>query len=396
MNDNSGRLSFFQSLGIMTICAVAFFSLVRLGFLSRTYKPFISSFCNEPLLEEDSIFTCTDKWEGLNTVNFTPDGERLIQIEDSFLSTEVSIIPFTSWLSIPQKHLIELSAEEHYYGVHMPLIFENWIVVELDDFSTSAMNLRIWDYEQKQLVKLLTNVAPYGIIGTSGFSSDGLYLAIGVMRDGQHTKVWNTNTWDSNILPGSGLMTFIPGTHHLAILSSSYALLIWDVDADLQIQQINLGIKLEKPNELLISPNGEYLAVLEGKKSIYLFETKTWQLISEIPVTNGILGTQMAFSPDSQFLATLEDKIIPVVPGEELPKDLGHFQQDPSCPNPMGCVTALIRFGYLKLWETKTGTLFHTVDFGEQNTWVRGLAFSPDGTKIVLSGETNFLLEKKP
>ncbi|HNB51493.1 MAG TPA: hypothetical protein PK530_06100 [Anaerolineales bacterium] len=357
------------------------------------YTPIVSRFCNEPTLKQDTVFDCVAKWSGSSNARFTLDGERLIQVHENYPFSGISLLPYQDLLGIPQKQRIDFE-EEHPLQIHTPAITEHWIAIE--SYDHESMNLRIWDYEQQQLIKLLPNVAPFLDIKSLEFSGDGAYLAMGIQRDEAQTKVWDTQTWELKVLPGNGLMNFFPNTHQMVILSSSSEVILWDVDANLELQKINLGVVFEKPNQFLISPNGEVLAISDYNQSIYLFEIKTWKLMAEIPVTNGVLGVPMAFSPDSQFLATLEDKAFPVSPGEELPKGIRHFLRDPNCPDTDICVGALVYFGYLKLWDVQTGSLFHTVDFGEQNTWVQGLAFSPDGTRIVLSGETNYLLEKKP
>jgi WD40 repeat protein len=200
------------------------------------------------------------------------------------------------------------------------------------------------------------------------FSRDGRLLA--AIYQNCDVRVWRPGTSTPPVVrhpPGSPArapaslagVAFVPGRHAIITDCSAVTtagtvntILIRDT-ATWQVRaQLRLPGAANLAGDLAVSPDGETAAVDTGTGTVLLLDTGSYRVIRRIRTRAGDNPLALAFSPDSQLLATAST----------------------------GDATGTIR-----LWHAATGTLDTVIGPGPSQ--VRDLAFSPDGTTLATASQ---------
>ena len=211
-------------------------------------------------------------------------------------------------------------------------------------------NIIIRNANDSKIVHKLTGHSD--TVNSVSYSSNGHYLASG-SRDST-VKIWDTNTGNLiHTLEGHNSsvnsVNYSLDNNLLASGSSDKVVNIWDINTG------NLIHTLEGHDSAVISvnfsPNGYNLASGSVNGTIKIWDINSGNLISNINAHLGLM-TSIAYSPDGYYIASA--------------KDFSHASQ-----------VAYDNDAPIKLWETKTNTLIHSL--AANSVSINSLAFSPDG-----------------
>jgi WD40 repeat protein len=201
-----------------------------------------------------------------------------------------------------------------------------------------------------------------------GFSRDGRLLA--ALYRNCDVRVWRPGTRSQPVMPhtpggpvparaGLGTAAFVPGKNALitdcsavTLAGTTNTILVRDTTTWRVRAQVRLPGPANVAGKLAVSPDGDTVAVDTGTGTILLLDTGDYQVTRRIKTGEGDNPLALAFSPDSQLLATASTG-------------------DAS--------------GTIQLWHAATGTLDTVI--GPGSSQVRDLAFSPDGTMLATASQ---------
>jgi len=191
---------------------------------------------------------------------------------------------------------------------------------------------------------------------------DGPWLAVlttGSYGPGRVT-VWDVVTHEQRVLAdfngvAFGNVVFSPDTRWLAApLGSSGEIAIWQTQ--IWPETTRLKTPPGSPSRLIVSPNGQRLAVLvqagETRNQVAVWDTATWNMVSQFTLAD--VGWDIAFSPDGRWLVA----------------GLGQGVEHPAALEG-------------QLWDASSGKLVARMPHTQQ---VLAVAFSPDGRHIATGG----------
>jgi RNA polymerase sigma factor (sigma-70 family) len=245
-------------------------------------------------------------------------------------------------------------------------------------------------------VEILRHQFPRDILPALAVSPDGAIIAISSGPNTRKLFLWNWQTGEEpRELPVRDrvgqVLVFSPEGRHLAeCRGCGRGLRIWDVPTGQFVQE------LEPPepdyhstNQIVYAPDGRtFVTASQGNTSgaVDLWDRATAKPIrrlvgEEIPVTS------LNISPDGRLLAGISGaqlRVWDLTSSNELTTaDTGH-RDAPSkiAVTPDGLVVTAGDDHTMRVWESTTGKQLRKMAHGN---WIRDIAVSPDGTKLVSS-----------
>lgn len=183
---------------------------------------------------------------------------------------------------------------------------------------------------------------------------------------------------------GGGILVFSPDGRHVAWCDSgSEPLHVWEVKSGKLVARLPLpNLDDSWAGSLIFSPDGKKLVAPAGPNRagrVDIWNTTTWKLERHLDVA----ARQIAISPDSRLLTTGARMFI-FDSGEEIGGiDGAHRGQIGQILNaPGGQVITSSDDGSIRIWDPLSGR--HVRKLLHEN-WVRGIAISPDGQRLVSS-----------
>jgi WD40 repeat protein len=213
--------------------------------------------------------------------------------------------------------------------------------------------VRVWDATTGQ--EALRLKGHTSAVSGVAWSPDGTRLASAAEQfDAQRKefngelKLWDARTGQQALtLKGAGLhVTFSPDGSRLASASGDRTIRVWDAATGVEL----LSLK-GAGNCLAFSPDGTHLASTGGDLTVKVWDAKSGQLGLSLRAPAAVMD--LAWSPDGRHLASGGGNL-------DMPGDV-------------------------KLWDARTGQEVLSLE-GHTN-WVRGIAWSSDGTRLVSGSE---------
>jgi WD40 repeat protein/serine/threonine protein kinase len=252
--------------------------------------------------------------------------------------------------------------------------------------------VKLWDvHAGREILRFQAHAEPAISVV---FSPDGRCLA--TASPDRSVKIWDAGSGapirtlrHENAVSS---VTFSPDGRRLASsCPAAKKVKIWDAATGQEI--FTLEGHLDVVREVAFSPDGRRLASSSKDRTVKIWDTETGQEVQTFRGhTVGVWG--VAFSPDGQRLASAagenshkgkgEVKIWDAQTGQEILTLQGH-------PSEVLCVAfsadgrRLATAGTdraVKLWDARTGQEILKLR-GHQNQWVRRVAFSPDGNRLL-------------
>jgi WD40 repeat protein len=236
------------------------------------------------------------------------------------------------------------------------------------------------------------------------FSPDGRSLF--AITDEPYTLVqYNTATlqevgmWNIKGIEDYPSLAISPDGKNLAIGTYAQLVLIWDIKAQKITKTLQVEDERDEISDVAYSPDGRLLAAVERGDYTILWNAQTYERIAILG--QNLSGRQLAFSPDSQFLAvdglsyewvirvwdTKTLQVAFVIKLEEI-SDRIDIKSIPFSPDGRflavgGGIGEHFEEDVLQLWDVKIRHLVSTLDFPER---VDAIAFSPDGCLLACAG----------
>lgn len=219
---------------------------------------------------------------------------------------------------------------------------------------------RLWDSSSASLIKTIPY--PGKTVTLLALNPVGNLLA-SVGQQEQWIQLWDTATGQQiSILKGHtedvrGL-TFSPDGKYLASFAGDKVGKIWDVNNGQIIAELEgattIGV-FSADGSLLVTAYQERQP--NSPMQLAVWDTKTWQRRNVLALNAGLYPSELALSPDNRYLAM---------------SNTGGFP---------------IQETQIKVWELETGkeSFYYRKSYLE----IRGLAFSPDSTRLVGVGNTS-------
>ena len=272
--------------------------------------------------------------------------------------------------------------------------------------------LKLWDPATGSELQALPLGGP---IQSATFSPDGSLLATRSMDSADTTiKLWDAaDGRQLRAIPaGAGsAMAFSPDRLLLSQADqNAHAIRLFEVATGREVSRLDFDEPvipqrsgLPEPNQvafLAFSPNGRWLAgSVANVLHIHIWEVNSGRDALRLPVAVGqLMGSGesasprgVAFSPDSQWLATTGEALFHVATPRALPggrSELTLFSGNTVYVSELaflgdGHTLALVSGGDVRLWDASTGqtieTVLHVVNVGGSPFHTRKFAFSPDG-----------------
>jgi WD40 repeat protein/class 3 adenylate cyclase len=260
------------------------------------------------------------------------------------------------------------------------------------------------------------------------FSRDGKLLASG--GDDRQVLVWDAASRDlvQTLTGHNGRVfgpSFSPDDRTLYTTSLDGSLMIWDLDGDRRLgRPIHAGTGNSLPSDpgpdglLAVSPVGALFAVTQDDGKAAVFDSETFEQKEVIQTASGRLF-DAAFSPDGRLLATAGvDGAVGIwnvatgkpvherLPGPPrvLPEGPPNIALSVAVSSDGKTIAAGDTSGAIYIWDTESGKLLRApiktpIDPAlpppppdasfPPTLGVMGLAFSPDGEKLVAGHDTN-------
>ena len=197
-----------------------------------------------------------------------------------------------------------------------------------------------------------------------------------------------------------------PDGRYLALGSKKRIENKW-IPSSIEIYDLAKATKHEIPepagiDDLLFSPNGEHLILINGSKPLFsnwsVIEAKTGAVLHSGHTARSVDKSHFTFSQDSRYIVwTVNDgswslKVFDTLTGNELPQFLEadiHFSNAIALDHDCNRLAAVYREqpltnGIVRIYDFATGK--QTVDLQGHSGPVNCLAFSPDGSRIATAG----------
>jgi WD40 repeat protein len=286
------------------------------------------------------------RWNGPQTdmvrkVAFSPDGARVGSA--SFDGTG------RLWDAASGALVADLKYDYWVYGLDFSRAGNRWATGSFDRKAivadaTSGQALAEFKHDLMVLDLALAPDGPWLAVLTTGSYGPG------------RVTVWDVNTHEQRVLAefngvAYGNVVFSPDTRWLAApLGSGGEIAIWQTQIWPEVTR--LRTPPGSPSRLIVSPNGQRLAVLvqagETQNQVAVWDTATWEMVSQFTLAD--VGWDIAFSPDGRWL------VVGLGQGVEHPAALEG-----------------------QLWDATRGKLVAHMPHTQQ---VLAVAFSPDGRHI--------------
>ncbi len=319
--------------------------------------------------------------ESIDALFFDPDGKRFITVGSDALYLKDNPTPgkdyqskIRYWDITSGKMLNEYNAgQSDVYGAAFSPD-GHWIAL------SGETTVDIWDTSKSKISFSL----PVGGPQTLAFSPDGNRLV---------TVAGSAQVWD--ICACQALKTFdeYSGTLYEAAFSSDGKLAAV-VSNNIQVRDLEAGkvrYTFGGSQPLVFSPDGKKLAFASSKDSIGLVDTGTGQkLAADIPCPT-LAG--IAFSPDNKTIAfggdgckvTLQDvhsgKTLRIL--DKAQDNDGRYYVENLAFSPDGSKLVVAGHYTVEIWDIQTGALLQTIEGLNNSTQV---AFSPNGRSLAISG----------
>jgi WD40 repeat protein len=225
------------------------------------------------------------------------------------------------------------------------------------------------------------------------FSPDGSVLAV-ACPNARKVFLWE---WQAGKEPrelkaaprgGRSAVTFSPDGTILATGDDGEGgTRLWDVATGRLLRRLGEPSEWDT-SRVCFSPDGRYLAATSSQqKALILYDPKTGKEVRRMAgLRNG--ASHPVFSRDSRRLAAVGDHVLrvwDVATGKDLSPDEQAHRQAPSFVALLRDGTAVTGGddGMVRLWDSTTGRHKRKIDVTD--SWVRGLALSPDGRWLATS-----------
>ncbi len=249
--------------------------------------------------------------------------------------------------------------------------------------------IRLWDVKTWQEVGTFPN--PEADLNTLSFSPDGQLLASGQV-------IWNVSTSETvqtlfEHLAEPGHVAFSPDGSKVVVVTSG-RIRVWEVASGGEVLSFNAPSESLYLFSISYSPDGKWLAASSAANGkVYFWSAETGELAFVLEQHNEHDVHDIAFTPDSRFLATggtdRYARIWNVADQKELQKMpiIGMYSLAIS---PDGAILATAGPDRaVKLWDVGSGKMLKSLPHADE---LMAVAFSADGCLIAAGGYDNTIV----
>lgn len=195
-------------------------------------------------------------------------------------------------------------------GVHLQTLPGDNTQIEAIAFSPDAMTLalgqlhgyiRLWDVATCEYSRRFKT--PAMGVRDIAFRPDGKTLVLGSRGSNAVLLDATTGAFRQTVMGRSSVIAFSPDNKMMASGSDDSAIRLWDAEIVMNGQIINRAKSRSRVRAIAFSPDGKMLASTSGTTIIQLWDTRTGMRGQTIECPE-ILGTAIAFSPNSKALAS--------------------------------------------------------------------------------------------
>jgi len=374
------------------------------------------------------LFTLSGHTSWVNSVAFSPDGTRLATVSDDGTAK--------IWDAVTGRELLTLSGEAilldvafspdgaklatgRFDGVamvwdvasgqellrlsgHTNLILDLAFSPDGAQLATASgdATAKLWDAVSGQ--ELITLAGHTGFVNDVDFSPDGVHLATAGSTD-LTARIWDISPAGSRELltiAGGPFRNVAFSLDEKRIITASFdrTARVWDATTGQEL--LVLSGHADRVYNAVFSPDGARIATASADNTAKLWDAATGkELLALSGHSEGVVGglfpgvLDVAFSPDgTKIVTTGADgvaKLWEAATGKELLTFSGHtagLTNVAFSPDGTKIATASdAPDGTARVWEAATGKELLTLS-GHQTRRIWGLAFSPDGARLVTSG----------